>query len=306
MAIPVYIMEEHHEAFYYWNFFIKKGYIPKNGNYLLHVDHHDDMECGGYEYDFSRLLEEQDLDNIKEFTYSKLGIADFIIPAVYQGIFTDVHILKNLLPCRIEEKRRFVRAAYSGTGLETGSMIPFIHGSYVGAPDSPYRFYRWRNGGLGEMDLPDEPLVLDVDLDYFAWDDSLSGVPPKRMEITREAYREYRENPYHPFRILPRLLLEMVEEDGRYYMEYREKFQPDKLPEKERMIKRMDRLLGWLTDRNIRPAVIDICRSRYSGYLPSKVFPWVEETFLQKLEACMDIERMDINSGNGKAADAAE
>ena len=50
--IPVYIMEEHHEAFYYWNYFIECGLIPPKHNYLLHIDHHDDMEAGGYDWDF--------------------------------------------------------------------------------------------------------------------------------------------------------------------------------------------------------------------------------------------------------------
>lgn len=289
MGIPVYTMEEHHEAFYYWNYFIKRGYIPAAGNYLLHVDHHDDMECGGYDWELARLFSENDLEKIKEFTYWRLGIADFIVPAVYQGIFEKVHILKNLMPNPIREQRQYIKLK-GDSELERGDMIPFIHGGFVGNEDSPYSFFRLLEGGLEKMDCPETPVVLDVDLDYFVWDSSLSSAYPKRMEITQQAYREYMENPYHPYRILPRQLLEAVEEDGKYYMEYREKFGTDKLPTEERMKKRIEGLLDWLAECRIRPAVIDICRSRYSGYLPSSVFPWIEEEFVGRLGERMEIE----------------
>lgn len=52
------------------------------------------------------------------------------------------------------------------------------------------------------------------------WDDTLSTVLPKRIEITGEAYREFCENPYHPFRILPRALIRAEAENGRYYLRY--------------------------------------------------------------------------------------
>ena len=46
--IPVYCMEEHHEAFYYWGLAVENGYLQKEGNTLFHIDHHDDLENGGY------------------------------------------------------------------------------------------------------------------------------------------------------------------------------------------------------------------------------------------------------------------
>lgn len=291
MRIPVYIMEEHHEAFYYWNLFIKNRYIPATGSYLLHVDHHDDMEYGGYDWDLERLSGQCKLEEIKEFTYNKLGIADFIVPAVYQGIFEEVHILKNLMPGPVREKKQFVKIK-GNSELERGDVLPFIHGKFMGKKDSPYRFFSLLEGGLSEFQYSPAFLVLDVDLDYFAWDNSLTSVKPKRIEITEQAYKEYMENPYHPYRILPRRLLEMVEDHGRYYMEYREKFNANKLPSEQQIIRRMERLLDWLAEYQIRPAVIDICRSRFSGYLPASVFPWIEEEFIRKLKERMDIEIM--------------
>ena len=36
----LYIIEEHHEAFWLWNYCIMRGTIKPSHNTLLHVDHH--------------------------------------------------------------------------------------------------------------------------------------------------------------------------------------------------------------------------------------------------------------------------
>ncbi len=290
--IPVIIVEEHHEAFLCWKYFIDKGYIKNEGNYLLHIDHHDDMEMGGYEWDFSQEIEDE--ETLKTFVYERLGIADFIMPALYYQIFDHVHILKNTLPKAIEEQEMFVRCNDNSI-LKNGSYVPFLHAEYKKKEDRSYAFYTYLNGGLGETHFC-ENVVLDIDLDYFCWDDSLQSVPMKKIEITRQAYEEYMENPYHPFRILPRQLFRGREIDGRYYLIYQEYNGKYSLPTKERMEKRMDVLLEWIDRSGISPAAIDICRSRYSGYLNNDSFPWIEESFIKKLKEKMDIEVKYINS----------
>ena len=291
MKIPVIKMEEHHEAFLYWNDMIRKGYIPPKDNYLLHVDHHDDMEGGGYAWNLNELPTEP--EEVFKFTYGVLGIADFIQPAIYQGIFSEVHILKNILPQTITSEKSFIRCI-ENTELVKGKMIPFLHAGLADKPDSGYRFYEEHMGGLTNAkqfhDMTEgKSIVLDVDLDYFCWDDSLSTQYPKRIEITKEAYLAYRDNPYHPFRIMPKHWVYGVEEDGRYYLEYRESIPVNKPATQEEMEKRIDKLVNWFAKCELKPAAIDICRSRYSGYLPKDVFPWVEETFLEKLGAIMEL-----------------
>lgn len=289
MSIPIYIMEEHHEAYYYWNLFIEKGYIQKEGNYLLHVDHHDDMEGGGYVWDFTR--REISLEEARELAYERLGIADFIVPAIFQGIFSDVHIVKNLVRKPLAQEEQFIKQT-GGCELTRGKMIPFLHASWKGKTDSPYQFFTWREGCFEPVTV-EKDVVLDIDLDYFCWDDSLKSVPPKRIEITGPAYQEFVRDPYHPFRILPKRLLQAEEEGGRYYLVYEEHVPQNEPPTRERMAKRMDNLVGWLAECGIRPKAIDICRSRYSGYLHSSAYPWLEEELIQRLRKNMDIEIMD-------------
>ena len=289
--IPVIRMNEHHEAFLCWNQLIEAGYIAAEGNYLLHVDHHDDMECGGYDWSFSHKPVGEE---ILQFTYDVLGIADFIIPAVYYRIFSQVHLLKNVLPLKMNSLNMLVQCI-NDNQLNKTSVVPFIHADKKNDP--MYSFYTQHEGGLFEREtfmekIKDQSVVLDVDLDYFCWDDSLSSRNPKRIEITEEAYQEYQSNPYHPFRILPRRMIKAIENQGKYYLEYKEKISPNKRPTRERILKRMDALLQWFEECNLQPAAIDICSSHYSGYLPAEMYPWIEEMFLEKIGKLWDIEML--------------
>jgi hypothetical protein len=42
-TVPLYILEEHHEAFLIWNYARQKGIIPEINNSLFHFDSHSDM-----------------------------------------------------------------------------------------------------------------------------------------------------------------------------------------------------------------------------------------------------------------------
>lgn len=290
MVIQTFIMEEHHEAFLYWNYFIKQNLIKTTGNYLLHIDHHDDIEGGSYNCDFSSFFSDPSLEEIKDFTYSKLGIADFIIPAIFEGLFSTVHILKNLHPKAIEDTEEFVRLI-NGNTLVRGKMYPFLHNDLKESHDPEFSFYTMRTGGLDDLKRNRrQPLVLDVDLDYFCWDDSLKSVPPKLMEITETAYKEYMENPYNPFRILPRHLIWAVQKDNKYYLQYQEAMKKEPLPEDSTICKRIDNLLTWMDKKKITPSVIDICRSARSGYLPAEKAKFTETEFLKRLGNVMNIK----------------
>lgn len=109
LKMPFLTMEEHHEAFYYWGLAVEKGWIPPQGNVLFHVDHHDDLTCGGYFHDFSKSF--LTLEERRVFTYSALGIADFIVPALYEGLFSQMFNMKGLVkqPFSTEEKQTRTR-----------------------------------------------------------------------------------------------------------------------------------------------------------------------------------------------------
>ena len=273
-------MEEHHEAFYYWGLAVENGYINKKGNTLFHIDHHDDFESGGYFRDFTKPFE--NLEERKKFTYESLGIADFIVPALYEGIFSKIYNMKALIPKEFQAQERFVRLV-GNNALVTGNYIPFLHASYRKEGNEKYNFFTYYEGSLTETEKL-ENVVLDIDLDYFCWDDSLQTVPPKRIEITKEAYEEYRNNPYHPFRILPRRLLKAEEIDGKFYLRYEEPAILEKKADEAKIRKRIEHFTEWLKKMEWQPQMITICRSAHSGYLPAEYAQFVEEQLKTGLE----------------------
>jgi hypothetical protein len=162
------------------------------------------------------------------------------------------------------------------------NVTPFSR-TEVKKNDADHRFFTWREGGLaGDFRTP-QPVVLDVDLDYFCWDDSRSGMPEDRLEITEDAYRSMRDNPYHPFRLLPRIIVRPAEEGGRYYLRYSNMPKPDPLPSEERVNKRIDAFAAWLARNEVRPRMISICRSRHSGYTPASMWRAIEKRLLERL-----------------------
>lgn len=282
LNIPFLILEEHHEAFYCWGLAVEKGWIAPRGNVLFHVDHHDDLSCGGYFHDFSRPF--ADMEERKAFTYSHLGIADFIVPALYEGLFSQMFNMKGLIKQPFASQERLIRLREKNI-LESVRYILFIHADKRRDGAAGYSFYTYHEGALSDTG-PLENVVLDIDLDYFCWDDTLSTVSPKRIEITGTAYEEFCTNPYHPFRILPRTIVRAEEADGRYYLRYMEASTEGNTAGEDLIRSRVERFFRWLGEQPWEPSLVTICRSVHSGYLPQDRAGLVEELVcdgLQKL-----------------------
>ena len=284
--IPISLIEEHNEAFLSWHQFIQQGIIPPKGNYLLHVDHHDDLSTGGYRFNPNEVP--TNLAAIEKITYHDLGIANFIWPAVHEGVFSSVHVVKNRIPYPVETQE-MVTICKDGVEILPQNYIPLIHAEKKQEKATGYSFFTKIENGLGTVHIdparvPECGYVLDLDLDYFCWDDSLSTRYPKRIEITEKAYQEFWEDKYHPFRILPLAMIQAVVDDGKYYLEYKEDILPSPETTEERMQKRVDTLMAWLKEQTVRPAAIDICTSRFSGYLPSYAYPFIKDTVLDALK----------------------
>ena len=283
--IPLYIIEEHHEAFYIWNYATMAGLLPPFGSTLLHVDHHPDFECGAYGADLGVLF--GTLEEMCMFTYSSLGIADFICPAFYQGIFNEVVIVQNFSPAFSKPVQKAITLNASGL-LEIKELTPFSREMLL-KPEADYRLFTYIQGGLGEF-ASSQSVVLDIDLDYFCWDDSLSSVVDKKLEITEQAYIDITENPYHPFRLFPKAWLRPKMIEDRYYLCYLGLPNPEPQPEKERVQKRIDLFINWLGQNKIKPCLISLCRSRHSGYTPCAIWAEIEQNLLQRLSEVYDYD----------------
>lgn len=292
--IPCTIMDEHRDGYLHWIAMIGRGYLPPTGNYLLHIDHHEDFVGGGYDWDMRNMPKTE--EEALEFTDKCLGIADFIQPAIWQGIFDTCHLMMTLIPMEIRDEKKIM--TYTGGSLLVKDHMPLLHGmaGRGDASDSGQKLFVLRRGGLNEIDELEgaEHIVLDVDLDYFCWDNSLKSVPEKRAEVTEEAYNEFIKDRNHPLRILPKKVIRAKKEDGRFYLVYEEPYERDRIPGEDQIKKRIDRLFAWLGRCRIVPDTIDICRSSRSGYLPAERAGFTEAEFLKRLKEAYPIRETGV------------
>lgn len=263
-TVPYQILEEHHEAFYLWGLAVQEGILSAQNNVLFHVDHHDDLACGAYFRDFTQPF--TCLEDRRVFTYEHLGIADFIVPALYEGLFNTFYNLKGFLPTPFVHRDKLVQLVGNNC-LNLKDEVPFLHAAKRAVGDPAYRFFTYWEGGLSETP-PLESVVLDIDLDYFCWDDSLHTAFPKQIELTADSYESFLHDPYHPFRILPRQLFHAVECGGRYYLRYEEASCTAPACDEIRIEKRVTRFLQWIEKQPWTPSLVTLCRSAQSGYLP--------------------------------------
>lgn len=295
MKTPVYFMEEHNEAFYCWNYMIQADEIHPVGNVLFHVDAH--LDFFGEDYGFNLDFLPVSLEESKKLAYEKMGIGEYIKPAVYQRIFTQViFMLPGMQKAVMEHNLKAL--CYDGHILYERDMDTNT-AEYVARKEHEgnllnVRPYSYFVGGETYYNILQEmPCVLDIDLNYFCCDEFLTTVnEPRRVEITEGQYRKIKDNPYHFLRIEPTLMCSAFEQDGHFYLKMPGPETDGQiiLPDKKDVLRRLDSFFAYLKTYYIRPLAIDVCRSRLSGFLPRTCFPWIEEEFLARLEKQYDIE----------------
>lgn len=98
----VYIFDNHNHAFYFWMKSLKENLFTR-GCKLVHVDQHKDMrEPDNYDVD------EENLDDVFRYTNKVLNVGNFIKPALYKGIFSEVVIIDSSYGFDIEIEGEYV------------------------------------------------------------------------------------------------------------------------------------------------------------------------------------------------------
>jgi len=286
--VPVFVVEEHHEAFIVWHEAIRGGLLrPANRNVLLHVDAHSDMRTDCFR---SPIPDSScSAEAIEKFAYEELIISSFIIPALYQKVFYEVCWL--LPPARAGSsdsgpKKGEKQYYYVRTRNEDRKAVIVQRDPFQGFTDrfwedrSPFCFYHQTTA---EPFSTESAVVLDIDLDYFS---SLQTVDAfDRIEITVEEYERCRTEKYRQLNLHFRHYLEVV--DGRYYLCLTPS--PRSLGGKQQkrsqaeILSSLENFSRFLETNQIAPAFVDICRSRYSGYTPDPDWQFIEEYLLGQL-----------------------
>ncbi len=289
-AIPLFIMEEHHEAFFLWNYAALKELIPASKNILLHVDEHSDFGVPNLSHSLNSL--NGNLEKLYDFTYTELGIADFIIPVVYQGIFNELYWLRQthnaeqtesknqVFSLNAEGKFLFVTDQIKKAGLFNPDRKT-LKNKLITTADS--------------FDNQEKTVVLDIDLDYFSCDNQAGEV--LKIEVSKEVYESFLNNPYDRIRIKLGGTAKMEEKNGKYYFSMQRPIMESVLEKdlalkvsQSEIIERIDQFGEFLTVNKIQPKIIDIARSRLSGYTPDDQWQFIESNLIKKLENIYSLE----------------
>jgi hypothetical protein len=283
-GIPIYVSDEHNEAFYFWHRAKHEGAF-KGALDLVHIDAHDDM--GAVETLEKSLYpppsnEDEDV-YVEDLARKHLDIDNFIRPAVLAGLVRNIYLVfpKWRNPRSPKMTRTSVASAFGEGKVLKHGMIPDAVTAKA-FPDLVRYFYRRAQ----PEDLPlKRRVILDLDLDYFACRDSNTNHMRFELEITKEQYA--RRERFLAHRQLPfaDLEVEFEEREAGYVAILSPKKTPERehLPSEKEIQNEMNALFETLLVRRIRPQVVTLCRSCHSGYCPAEYVELIEELALAAL-----------------------
>lgn len=270
--IPLFRVEEHHEAFLVWHKAIRGGVIPPACNILLHVDEHSDMAVPKLRRPL--LSVGCRLVDISTLTYEELDIGNFIWPGVYQRIFSEVCWMRHRHTSQPPVRRMSIRPV----NPECTEFETYIDREAVD------RTMLYRQIQADSVFEAQDPVVLDIDLDYFS-SHRLPDCSGRRLEVTRDAFDEFQSNPYHFLRISPGSKIATACEDGRYYFYFGDQ-RPRIAPvSRDEIVARMNAFIAFLQRCEVDPRLIVMCRSRFSGYTPADQWEFVERELIGRLSS---------------------
>lgn len=289
-------MEEHHEAFFIWHYAIAEKLIDKTHNILFHVDEHSDMLFPLLNTSIKSV--NSNLKKLHDFTYSELTIANFIYPAIYQGIFNEVYWLRqnhdsnSMTPKKMQiyshkgEGKRFKLKSKLDFNQLFNSDCKLFTATAITVQDSL---------SIEESKASNKSVILDIDIDYFSCDNAAGEY--LEIEITQDAYDDYINNYYNKMR-LSWGNISVKYMDGKYYFCTT---QPDELlaenlkVSEQTIVERIDALVNFLKTNEIQPKLIDVCRSRLSGYTPNDQWEFIENTLVEKLSTIYEFDPIFVS-----------
>ena len=288
-TIPLFIFEEHNEAFFVWHYAIAKNLISAKNNILLHVDEHSDMGIPRFNRSIKTL--NGNLQDIYQFTYNELTIENFIIPAVYQGIFNQLYWMyqnrQNPYPPSMcvysYDKQGKSLAAKSTKELTTATLFN---------PD--YHKAKFQYLKVDSKFTESQTVVLDIDLDYFSCNHKYYNFRGN-LEITATQYREFKQDKHQFLRSTLGSTIQAKYEDGKYFLYFNDFPEDESIPNKLKVseaeiIDRLDKFIDFLDKHKVKPQIIDICRSRLSGFTPEDQWRFIEQNLLERLGKLYEID----------------
>lgn len=286
--IPMFIIEEHHEAFIVWNYAIQQGLIPPTGNTLFHVDEHSDMGTPQLNTSIHEL--NGNINAIRNFTYKELNIASFIMPAVYKGIFTQVYWIKQKYKKENGHfEKMYVRSCnQKGEKLLSGKLNDLEKkGDDVDRKEFDYCLKNIYH-------LPSNVnVVLDIDLGCFSCTGNPNEIEEIIIEITEIEYNKFNCIPYHRLRSSGLNRIETITENNKYFYKlnaFDSIYPSSLLVDLDIINNQIINSRQQVEIKNITSTIIDICRSRHSGYPHSEQVKDIESALIEELSIMLQLQ----------------
>jgi hypothetical protein len=286
--VPVYIFDEHQEAFYFWHKAKYEGYINRPLD-LFHVDAHEDMSRTiqfTKSIYFPQHSENDYLKYYEEFTKNELNIANFILPGVLNRLVKNIYFIfprwRNFKPRR--KKMNICSAFGEGKVIKYSLKINDNVDKRVFKAYSDLKHFNFSMHGIDKTPK-NRNVILDIDLDYFACIDSILNHMRYELEITEEQFLKKEIFLSDKTISFAGLDFGFVVKDEKYYVQIGHKKVKDvfHLPPQEEIESEIDTLVSTLQTKNIRPIVVTICRSCISGYCPKDYYEFIETELKKKL-----------------------
>lgn len=296
----IFTIEEHHEAFLVWHYALRNKLLQVGQRTtLLHVDHHADMKTFPLRQPIPELS--ASWQALQQFTYNELTISSFIIPAIYQKLFYDICWL---LPKGIDLSKSGIalnekKYLYVRSYKERQKTLLLHDDPFMGFSEKPWQDRRSFCFYCQTVEQPftsDSPVVLDIDLDYFACAKLIDRF--QRLEITPAEFQRCQTEKYRKLNLHFKYYLE--QEDGHFYICFNppaEVFEnhQQSLPEGD-ILAKITQFISYLREQQISPALINICRSRHSGYTPQDRCEFIEHHLLTQLRQLYDLNPISIET----------
>lgn len=289
MSIPCYIIEEHNEAFEVWLDAVRDGVMSKDRHTLLHFDDHSDMCVPSFESSINDLLF---CKKTWESVAGAIGIATFIVPAIYLGIIDVVKWIKQDVSNVTHYQMYVCSLKNEGAMLMMGKLTNAIEEHVADTTLIPFVYSKTDEGNLLTKSMVTDHILLDIDLDYFSCIENPANVNPVVIEIMKSEYDEFNSNKHHPLIFLMNKI-ETRTKGGKYYYvlnDYSVKMTGNRKVSIEIIKERISHFKKTLLSLEVKPVLITVCRSRYSGYTPTDQWELIEEMVLEVLHEIYSIK----------------